>query len=123
MKHYSAPWGRLLWIMSTLTTVVIVTVAVRSWPSLSQFRYQHYNFWVAVLILLLLPVCLLFVVRGYSIGGGNLFIQRLLWKTAIPLANLQSVQADPAAMRHCIRTCGNGGAFSFTGLYWNKNLG
>ena len=29
----------------------------------------------------------------------------------------------PRAMRKSLRTCGNGGFFSFTGFYWSKSLG
>jgi Bacterial PH domain len=29
----------------------------------------------------------------------------------------------PKAMNKSLRTCGNGGGFSFTGWYWSKSLG
>ena len=38
-------------------------------------------------------------------------------------AGLESAQIEPDAMRRSLRTFGNGGAFSFSGIYYNKRLG
>ena len=72
---------------------------------------------------LVLLCCLPFVVRSYTITRDALLIRRLLWTTCLPLARLKSAEAVPRAMRGSLRTCGNGGGFSFTGWYWNKSLG
>jgi hypothetical protein len=83
---------------------------------------------LATLSLLALPFLILscaaaFMVRGYTIANGALIIQRTGWVTTIPLHGITSVALMPDAMRASIRLCGNGGAFSFTGLFWNKMLG
>lgn len=43
----------------------------------------------------------------------------LCWSSA----GLISAEAMPEAMSGSLRTCGNGGAFSFTGWYWSRRLG
>lgn len=50
-------------------------------------------------------------------------MHRLLWDTKLPRIGLESACVEPDALRRSIRTFGNGGAFSFTGFYWNKRLG
>jgi hypothetical protein len=73
--------------------------------------------------LLLIPGCALFSIRGYSLTAESILVHRLLWTTVLPRAGLESARFEPPAMRSSIRTFGNGGFFSFTGLYWNKLLG
>jgi len=78
--------------------------------------------WIALMTALLVgPVP--FVVRGYLLDANALWIQRLGWRTRIPLSGLCSVAHDPGALRGSIRLCGNGGLFSFTGWFWSKALG
>jgi hypothetical protein len=68
-------------------------------------------------------ISLLFVVRGYVITGDAIKIRRLLWSTTLPLRGLQSVEVLPNAMCRSMRLFGNGGLFSFTGWYRNRELG
>ena len=63
------------------------------------------------------------MVRGYTITRDELLIRRLFWTTRLPLAGLKSAEIVPQAMSRSLRTCGNGGGFSFTGWYWSKTLG
>jgi hypothetical protein len=81
------------------------------------------RFWLGLLPLVIILVCVLFTVRSYSITNDALLINRLLWKTRVSLSGLQSVKYDPEATRRSIRTFGNGGFFSFTGYFRNKELG
>ena len=66
---------------------------------------------------------LLFTIRGYEVEGGELLVHRLLWATRISLDGLRGAKHDPAALRGSIRLFGNGGLFSFSGLFRNKRLG
>ena len=43
--------------------------------------------------------------------------------TLIPLSDLVSVAGDAEAFKGAVRLFGNGGFFSFTGLFWNRKLG
>ena len=76
--------------------------------------------WVPPLVGLL---ALLFVVRGYELAPGELRVRRLLWSTRLPLAGLREARADSGAMTGSLRLFGNGGLFSFTGLFQSRTLG
>lgn len=84
---------------------------------------EHGGLWGTWLPPVLTLICLLFTVRGYSLVPHGLLVHRLLWQTRIDLTGLRSATVDPTAFRGAIRTCGNGGLFSFSGFYWSKRLG
>lgn len=63
------------------------------------------------------------MVRGYSVIDGRLLIHRPFWNTVIPLRGLVSVEQDRNILKRSYRIFGNGGAFSFTGLYRNDSIG
>lgn len=119
MDTFSARWSGLLIGMTIASSLVLVAVAV--WIPLPPGELV--GALVRLTALGVLAGAALFTVRGYELAGSELRIQRLLWSTAVDLGGLQSVGADPAAMRGSIRTFGNGGLFSFSGWYRNKKLG
>jgi len=118
---FAAPWGRSLKIVSLLVAVLMIGLVV--------FGLLNSKLTLlAKLPLLILPVLLVvgtaaFMVLGYQIGNGILIIRRPGWTTRVSLANLQSVVSTPNAMSSSIRLFGNGGMFSFTGVFWNRTLG
>lgn len=114
MKTYKAPWGKALKIVSVFATAILLAVAVWPVPGL---------WWFRILPLAVLAGAVPFVVRGYEIREGALLIRRLWWGTRIELASLQSVQFDTEALKGSLKTCGNGGLFSFTGWFWSRRLG
>jgi len=65
----------------------------------------------------------LFAVKGYGIEGNDFVVYRLMWKTRFPLNAIVQCWEDPQAMKSSWRVFGNGGFFSFTGLFRNKKLG
>lgn len=72
MKNYKAPWGTLLIVVSSITTVVCGGVAggfiasgVGALP------------WVAVLPLVILAVAGLFTIRGYVVTSDAILVRRL----------------------------------------------
>ena len=81
------------------------------------------RFWLGLLPLAVILICALFTVRGYSIANDTLLVHRPFWKTRVSLSELRSVKFDHAATHRSIRTFGNGGFFSFTGYFRNKDLG
>jgi hypothetical protein len=123
MKDFKAPWGTSLIVMSTLATVLCLGFTFFHWETPTPERLARPDFWIGVLPVALIAGCALFTVRGYSIGEGELLIRRLLWNTRIPLVDLQSAEFRPRAMQGSIRTFGNGGLFSFSGHYRNRELG
>ncbi|MFO1499849.1 MAG: PH domain-containing protein [Verrucomicrobiota bacterium] len=118
MKTYSAPWSRVLLLTSSSGALVcfgagMITMLYTPLP----LR------WLGLALASVPLVCALFSIRHYSVSPDLILIHRLFWKTAIPRAGLKDARFDPQAMQRSVRTCGNGGLFSFTGSYWNKVLG
>ncbi len=114
MKQFQAPWGKALRAVSAAATVILLGVAAIPVPGV---------WWMRLLPLAILAGALPFVVRGYTIQDDVLLVRRLCWDTRIDLTGLRSARFDPAALRGSLRTCGNGGLFSFTGWYWSRQLG
>ncbi len=123
MKHYQAPWGRALIVLSVLTTVICLGSSAVVWWQVAGKHQPGLLSCAALLPLILLFGCALFTIRGYAIGTDEILIHRLLWSTSLPRAGLESASVEPDAMRGSLRTFGNGGGFSFSGLYYNKRLG
>lgn len=122
MKIYQAPWGKLLkWSSAGL---VVLAIAMCGGMSL---LYAKIPGWAGFLACWALPLvvlgCLPFLIRSYVIMEDAILIRRLFWTTRLERAGLKSAEVVPKAMSKSIRTCGNGGAFSFTGWYWSKSLG
>jgi hypothetical protein len=118
MKNYKAPWSTSLIIISSLATILCVGIAIGMiWSS------RGIRPWVALLPLAIICAGALFTIRGYTVTPDVILVHRLFWTTRLPLAGLQSAQFEPDAMRRSLRTFGNGGLFSFTGLFRTKALG
>lgn len=122
MKHYEAPWSTSLIVMSTMATVISLGVAGGGWWSLAGKHAPGAFSWAGLLPLVLLFGTALFTIRGYSLSSDSILVHRLLWPTVLPRTGLESAEVDLEAMRGSIRTFGNGGAFSFSGFYYNNRL-
>jgi hypothetical protein len=118
MKTYHAPWGRALVVISSLL-VVLAVASVVGWPLFFGAEMMLAQWALAAIVLCCLP----FIIRGYVITDDAILIRRLFWTTRLNRAGLKSAEAVPKALNKSLRTCGNGGAFSFTGWYWSKSLG
>lgn len=121
-KIYQAPWGKPLKLGSLLLIVLAVAALFGT-----SFLPESVPGWGLHLTRWLLPVivlcCLPFMVLGYEVTEDAIHVCRPLWKTRLDRAGLKSAEVVPKAMNKCLRTCGNGGGFSFTGWYWSKPLG
>jgi len=122
MKTYKSPWSTSLIVVSALATLLclVITFGVPFLPAPK--HGGEVGMWLRWLPLALMLGCALFTVRGFTITPDAILVHRLLWATRLPLAGLQSADFVPKAMCKSIRTCGNGGFFSFTGFYWSKTL-
>ena len=122
MRIHQAPWGKALSVLSSLLMVLcVVNVAVfrallPEEPRATGLLAQ----WALPMIVL---ACLPFMIRSYAITDDTILIRRLFWTTRLERSGMKSAEFLPNAMSKSLRTCGNGGAFSFTGWYWNKSLG
>jgi Bacterial PH domain len=124
MTHFRAPWSKSLIVASTFATLVCLGVSYALWTlPLRGGSAESLRFWLVLLPLAVILICALFTVRGYSISNRELEIRRLLWTTRISLHGLQGAYFDPNATHRSIRTFGNGGFFSFSGHFRNKELG
>jgi hypothetical protein len=108
--------------MSTITTVLCLGIPLGAWFSLTAMHPPGALGCAALLPLVILFGAALFTIRGYSLSSDSILVHRLLWSTVLPRTGLESAEVDLEAMRGSIRTFGNGGAFSFTGFYYNKRL-
>ena len=123
MKTYQAPWGKPLIIVSGLLLVLaVVSLVAESLmrPLITPAFLAQFALWLLPGIVL---ACLPFMVRSYTITNDAILIRRLFWTTRLDRRDLKSAEAVPKAMKGALRTCGNGGGFSFTGWYWSKSLG
>ncbi len=121
MAHFGAPWSRSLQVITLLATVFCLSLTIGLlWTGRADPGPAAWAAWLPFAILL---ACALFTVRGYTIGPDAIWIERLFWATRLPLAGLESAEADPEAMRGSIRVFGNGGCFSFSGWFRNNRLG
>ena len=123
MKTYRAPWSTSLIVFSLLVTVLCVGISAVAWWESDVKHAGSPSRWLALLPLFLLFATAPFTIRGYTIAPDVILVHRLLWSTPLPRVGLESAQVEPDAMRRSLRTFGNGGAFSFTGFYYNKRLG
>jgi len=123
MKTYRAPWGKPLIISSGIVTVLVIACVIAAAimrPFITPDILAPFVQWLPLVIVL---GCLPFMIRSYTMTEDAILIRRLFWSTRLSRAGLTSAQALPKAMKGSLRTCGNGGAFSFTGWYWSKSLG
>jgi len=120
-----APWPASLKVVSLLGTAALLAAgfsAYRVIPTPSGFTHQ-FGLGVALVPVLVLLGCLIFMVRGYAVEGSDLFVERLLTSTRLPLAEIRRVWLEPAICKGSLRIFGNAGLFSFTGLFYSKRLG
>jgi len=115
MIEYKAPWSSSLKWISWGTTFLLSAAAI-------SFLVMKLYFVVPILLLVLIGTAS-FTIRGYAIGRDSLVVHRLFWDTTLPLADLQSAEFNPEAMKMSWRTAGNGGLYSFTGYFSSKALG
>jgi len=122
MKTYKAPWSTSLIVVSVLATLLCLGITFGI-PLLPAPKHGgDVGMWLRWLPLVLVFSCALFTVRGYTITPDSILVHRLLWATRLPRTGMKSAEFLPGVMCKSLRTCGNGGFFSFTGFYWSKTL-
>lgn len=121
-KTYRAPWGMTLRVTSFALVVLAgaIPAGLKLLPVTLPFLSATLAIWGLPLALL---ATLPFMIRGYAITPEDILIRRLFWTTRLKRTGFRSAEVMPRVMTTSLRTCGNGGGFSFTGWYWNKSLG
>lgn len=108
---YRAPWSNTLKITSIVFTGLMILVMVLAGPV---------GITIGISILLL---CVVMIVRGYSIREGQIIVHGLVWNKSYPIATLCDLESSPFITTGSIRTFGIGGLFSFLGYFKNSTLG
>jgi hypothetical protein len=119
---YDAPWGFSLKLFTITSSCILLGLSIIG------FYYYTDNGEIWLFAIVILPLVIVissafFIIRGYEISDGKLFVRRLIWDTEISLDKLQAVKVNPNAMKRSFRVFGNGGLFCFSGLFRNKQLG
>jgi len=111
--------------MSAFGTAVLLVVGVSAYHAIPLVSGIAHTLGLGVALALILGLLgsFLFAVTGYTIDEAGLHVERPLFATRLPLRGLQRVWSDPDACQGSLRLFGNGGLFSFTGLFRNKTLG
>lgn len=119
---FDAPWGLSLKLITTFSVIILVGI-----PLIGLFNHPNNEFiWFLSMVVFpfsILIVSAFFMIRGYELSKDKLIILRLGWNTEVNLKGLQAVEINPDAMKKSLRTFGNGGLFSITGRFRNKQLG
>lgn len=124
MKNYPAPWGKLLIGVSAFASLICAGASIAILLNAGNGPEAPWVMLTAgMLPLFILVVAALFTVRGYVLTADEILVQRSFWSTRFERARLQSASVDPTALRNSIRLFGNGGLFSFTGVFRSPALG
>jgi hypothetical protein len=121
-KHFRAPWGVTLIVMTVFSLSIVCGVMVLGLVS----GPGNNLIWIGSMILIpgiFLFIMPFFIIRGFVLTGDSILVKRLGWNSRISLDQLNSIEFDSSAMKGSIRTLGNGGFFAFCGKYRNKKLG
>ena len=120
---FGAPWGRVVKLATGATVLIIVTAIVVPQLALAS---RPAPLWVRILVPGLLVsifgVAALFSVRGFTVKGRELWVQRTFWQTRLSLENLKSAHVDSKAMEGSFRMAGNGGFLAITGWFRSRKL-
>lgn len=120
--HFKAPWG--LWLLGLTLFATIILIGIPLFAILTHIANTPWTTFILVIMPLVIYLgALLFIIRSYVLTDHSLLVQRLLWSNSIDLSQVRSVEVNPQAMTKSIRTFGNGGLFSFSGRFRNKQLG
>lgn len=116
--RHTAPWGRLLrntTLAASLACLGLTVVLILTTPGVV--------LWTASLPALIVGASALFTVREYTVTPDALIIRRPIRSIRIARADIREALDRPDAMRGSLRLWGNGGLFSFSGIYRNAELG
>ncbi len=116
-----APWSLSLKLRTAFSLIILCAIPLLLIPQMPAPPFVDPMMWLvcgAVTI-----GSLLYVITGYELGAQELAVCRLLWRTRLDLRGLSRVYHDPDALHDSWRVFGNGGLFSFSGLFYNRRLG
>lgn len=110
--YYKAPWDAALKIISSLMIVLFLVLG-----------YLTANIFAWLIFFVITFGSALFIIKGYSITDSQLIIHRVVFNKTYNLNSIVNVEYNPEALKNSLRIFGIGGAFSYTGVFFNKYLG
>jgi hypothetical protein len=120
--EFGAPWSRSLKAASLFAVLMLAVIAAAG-MFVMPARMLLARCVMVGLPIIVLAGAFLSIVSGYKLTATQLEVERPLWTTAFPLAQLLSAAGDQDVFKGSIRLFGNGGIFSFTGFFWKRGLG
>jgi Bacterial PH domain len=124
LVNFRAPWSSSLRITTTVAMLVLLGVlVVAALVGSRALMPMPLRVGLVALPVLIVLVTLPFMVRGYLLTDKEIEVQRLGWRTLLPLAGLVAVTGQPEGLHGSMRLFGNGGLFAMTGWYWNRRIG
>jgi len=123
----AARWSTMLRVATLLGAGILVAVGVGAGMAIPRGTRVPYAESFGLLVAFVPPAIAVFsvltVVRGYEVDRHALRVRRLLWWTTVPLAGLARAAAEPTLLKGSVRVFGNGGLFSFSGRFRNREIG
>jgi hypothetical protein len=125
VKHYSAPWGRRVRLITGLLACFLLGLAATLPLVLPADRpVDAWVRWLVPLVLLaILGGTALWSIRGYTLTDDALLVRRSFWVNRIPLARIETIGIDPRACEGAWKTVGNDGLFAMHGRFRSRRLG
>jgi len=120
-KYYAAaPWSLSIKIVTVLSSVILLGIPL--------FLLGRVPFNACVLVAALSwgiwLCCFLTMIRGFTLTTNQLIIHRPLWDNRFSLEQGATAVCDHNTRKGItLRVFGNGGLFSGSGYYWNKQTG
>ena len=111
-KVFDSPWSLGLKVLTGAVLLILLAAVV--------VRQDLLTVGVAIVVV---AVCGLFAVRGYTIDGRTLLVHRVGWSNRYDLARLRDVEVARTAMHRSLRVFGTGGLFAYTGIFRNAKIG
>ena len=110
-QYFRAPWGLKLKLVTAAYAILCTWMLVSGGLA------------TGIGLLVIGAVALVFGVRGYNVGDGELKIHHLGWAETFDLRDLIEAEVIPGGMPGSLRVSGVGGLFSFVGRFWHPNVG
>ncbi|MBC7984050.1 MAG: hypothetical protein H7Y02_09355 [Candidatus Obscuribacterales bacterium] len=119
--EFKAPWSRSLRLFTGVATLLLCLVVLGGLMSGTRLTLGWRLGLVGIPLIILVSAICTFI-RGYAITEDEILIRQLGWTKHLPLRTLKSIDGKADAMERSIRIVANGGIFSFTGFFWNRQL-
>lgn len=121
MHFKAAPWSPSIKVMSLVGSALLLAVAMFVYMTFPEDAPPYIPNLIVALCFGTWFLSLLSIVKGFDIENGHIVVHRPLWKNRIPFSS--GAEAFQKKMPTAIRLLGNGGLFSGSGWFWNKEIG